>query len=445
MQKTENINTQILRLTIPNIISNFSIPLLGAVDTALMGRMETDHYLGAVGIGGVIFSFIYWGFGFIRMASTGLTAQAYGKNDRAECGLLLQRSLSIGIIGSILLFLFQWVLADISFVLFKTGTDVEHLARTYFHIRILAAPATLCLHAFHGVFLGLQNAKYPMILTIVVNFINMVLNIVFVVKLGMKVEGVAYATVIAQYVGLILAIILCYHRYRDLFTTWNLKVILAFSKLKRFLIISGDIFIRTLCLVFSFSFFTAKSAELSDTILAINTILLQYINLMSYAIDGLAFAAESMIGKYKGARDMRNLKRTTSQIFLWSFVFGGGVLLIFLLFGKQLLHLFTDQSNLIKLAKPYLFWIIIAPVVNVAAYIWDGIYLGATATKPLRNTMIVSMLLFVFAMFLLFPYGNHGLWGALTVLLITRGVILTVIAPKHLFSMKNLYSQSKLM
>ncbi len=432
MQKTENINSQIFRLTIPNIISNFSIPLLGAVDTALMGRMETDHYLGAVGIGGVIFSYIYWGFGFIRMASTGLTAQAFGENDTTECGLLLQRSLSMGIIGSILLLLFQWGLSDISFVLIKTGEEVEHLGRTYFHIRIYAAPATLCLHAFHGVFLGLQNAKYPMILTIVVNFINIVLNIVFVGKLGMKVEGVAYATVIAQYFGLMLAIALCYHRYRALFTTWNLKVILAFSKMKRFLIISGDIFIRTLCLIFSFSFFTAKSAGLSDTILATNTILLQYINLMSYAIDGFAFAAESMIGKYIGARDMQNLKRTTGQIFLWSFVFGGVVMLIFLLFGKNLLHLFTDQVNLIEIAKPYLVWIIIAPVVNVAAYIWDGIYLGATATKPLRNTMIVAMLLFISAVYLLIPYGNHGLWGALTVLLIVRGIILTVLAPRHL-------------
>ncbi len=433
MQKTENINKQIFRLTIPNIISNFSIPLLGAVDTALMGRMETDHYLGAVGIGGMIFSFIYWGFGFIRMASTGLTAQAYGKNDRTECGLLLQRSLSFGIIVSILLLIFQWILADISFVLIKTSAEVEHLARTYFHIRILAAPATLCLHAFHGVFLGLQNAKYPMILTILVNLTNIVLNLVFVSILGMKVEGVALATVIAQYIGLILAIFLCYHRYQNLFTTWNLKIVLAFSKLKRFLIISGDIFIRTLCLVFSFSFFTAKSAELSDTILAINTILLQYINLMSYAIDGFAFAAESIIGKYKGAKDIQNLKRTTSQIFLWSFLFGLAVMLTFLLFGRHLLYLFTDQVNLIESARPFLFWVIIAPVVNVAAYIWDGIYLGATATKPLRNTMIVSMLLFISSVYLFLPYGNHGLWGAITVLLIIRGIMLTLLAPKHLF------------
>ncbi len=432
-QKSDNINIQIVRLAIPNIISNFSIPLLGAVDTALMGRLETVHYLGAVGIGGVIFSFIYWGFGFLRMATTGLTAQAFGNNDTSECGLLLQRSLFIGIICSLLLLGIQWVIADVSFALIDTSSEVDHLARTYFHIRIYAAPATLCLHAFHGVFLGLQNATYPMLLTILVNIVNIVLNLVFVNVLGMKVEGVAFATVIAQYVGLILAIVLFWMRYRHILITWNLRIILAFSKLKQFLSISSDIFIRTLCLVFSLAYFTAKSAALSDTFLAVNTILLQYINLMSYAIDGFAFAAESMIGKYKGARDMYNLKQTTRQIFLWAFVFGTITMLVFLLFGKQLLHLFTDQHNLIEQAKPYLIWIIIAPVVNVAAYIWDGIYLGATASKPMRNSMIVSMLLFLCAVYLLIPYDNHGLWGAFTLLLVVRGVALTILAPKHLY------------
>ena len=293
MQKPENINKQIVRLTIPNIISNFSIPLLGAVDTALMGRLESEHYLGAVGIGGIIFSFIYWGFGFLRMATTGLTAQAYGENDNIECGLLLQRGLAVGIIGSLLLLILQWVLADVCFALIATSSEVEQLARTYFHIRIYAAPATLCLHVFHGVFLGLQNAHYPMLLTIVVNLINIGLNLIFVNVLKMKVEGVALATVIAQYVGLILASVLFFARYSNLLTTWELRQVLAFSKLKRFLRISSDIFIRTLCLVFSHAFFTAKSAALSDAFLAINTILLQYINLISYAIDGFAFAAES--------------------------------------------------------------------------------------------------------------------------------------------------------
>ena len=433
MHTSENINKEIYRLALPNIVSNFSIPLLGAVDTALMGRLESEYYLGAVGIGGIIFSFIYWGFGFLRMTTTGLTAQAFGEKDLRECGRLLLRAVCIGIMSSLFLFIFQWQLIDLSFLLIDASPEVEHFARAYFHIRLYAAPATLCLHAFHGVFLGLQNARYPMLLTIVVNLVNIALNLVFVRLFGMKVEGVALATVIAQYVGLFLAVLLFSRYYRGILPAWNFREILALSRLKRFLNISSDIFIRTCLLVFSHAVFTAKSAALSDTILAVNTILLQFINLMSYAIDGLAFAAESLIGKYKGAQDMPNLKRTTRKIFFWSFLFGGVIMLIFVLFGELLLHLFTDQIPLIEQAKPYLIWIIVAPIVNVAAYIWDGIFLGATASKALRNSVILSTLLFLSAVYLLMPFGNHGLWGALTLLLVARGVSLTVLAPKYLF------------
>lgn len=433
MHNPENINKQIYRLALPNIVSNFSIPLLGAVDTALMGRLESESYLGAVGIGGIIFSFIYWGFGFLRMTTTGLTAQAFGEKDLRECGRLLLRAIGIGITSTGLLFILQWQLIDFSFLLIDASPDVEHLARVYFHIRIYAAPATLCLHAFHGVFLGLQNAHYPMVLTVVVNLINVALNLVFVKLLGMKVDGVALATVIAQYIGLFLAILLFWRHYRGLLIPLRMREVLVLSKLKRFLSISGDIFIRTCCLVFSHAVFTAKSAALSDTILAINTILLQFVNLLSYAIDGLAFAAESLIGKYKGAKDTVNLKRTIRQIFFWSFLFGTAIMLIFLSFGEQLLRLFTDQKPLIAQAKPYLIWIIVAPVINVTAYIWDGIFLGATASKALRDSVVLSTVLYLTAVYLLMPFGNHGLWGALTVLLIARGVSLTILARRYLF------------
>ncbi len=437
MHKPESLNKQIVRLAIPNILSNFSIPLLGAVDTALMGRLGSEYYLGAVGIGGVIFSFIYWGFGFLRMAMTGLVAQAFGKKDKPECGHLLMRGLLIALTGSILLLVLQRLFADISFALIDASTEVERLARVYFHIRIAAAPATLCLHAFHGVFLGLQNAHYPMLLTILVNCVNIGLNLLFIKFFGMDIDGIALATVIAQYIGLLLAVILFFTRYWSLVSGADLRAVLAPSKLKRFVYISSDIFIRTSCLVFSHAFFTAKSAGLSDTVLAINTILLQFINLMSYAIDGFAFAAESLVGKYKGARDMQNLKRTTRTVFSWAFLFGLCLMLLFGLFAEPLLRSFTTQTELVTRAKPYLFWIVVAPVINVAAYIWDGIFLGATASKALRNSVILSTLLFLGAVYLLSPFGNHGLWGALTVLLIARGVSLTVLSRKYLFASTN--------
>ncbi len=438
MYTTENINKQIVNLALPNIISNFSVPLLGAVDTALMGRLEPEYYLGAIGISGIIFSFIYWGFGFIRMATTGLTAQAFGDNNTLECGHLLIRATCLGITSSLLLFIFQWNLIDLSFLFIDASPKVEQLARIYFHIRIYAAPATLCLHAFHGVFLGLQNAHYPMLLTIMVNFVNIILNLVFVQVLGMKVAGVALATVIAQYIGALLAVLLFFRRYRSLLAAWDIREVLDLPKLKRFLGISGDIFIRTLCLVFSNAYFTAKSAALSDTFLAINTILLQYIHLMSHAIDGFAFAAESLVGKYKGAEDTLNLKETIRQIFFWAFLFGIAIMLTFMVLGEQMLHLFTNQMPLIEGAKPYLIWVIAAPIVNVAAYIWDGIFLGVTASKALRNSVMVSTLAYLIAVYLLTPYNNHGLWGALTVLLVTRGISLTILTPKYLFKPKGL-------
>ena len=437
MSEVQNINKQIFRLAIPNIISNFSVPLLGAVDTALMGRLETEYYLGAVGIGGVLFSFIYWGFGFLRMATTGMVAQSYGEEDKQECGFLLIRGLSLSIVIGLFLLCFQWFIIDISFHLMSASVEVEQLGRIYFHIRIYAAPAVLCLHVFQGVFLGLQNAHYPMLLTIIVNAINIILNILFVKFYGMKVEGVALATVIAQYIGLILAIILFVGKYPFLLSTWNLRRIFAFPKLRRFVSISNDIFIRTLCLVFSNAYFTAKSAALSDTYLAINTILLQYINLMSYALDGFAFAAESMIGKYKGAGNIRGIKKSITNIFIYGFIFSGLFSLIFLIYGNRLIYLFTDKQELISQTKPYLIWVIVAPVINITAYIWDGVYLGATASKALRNSMIVAMTLFLCSVYVLSPYENHGLWGALTVLLIFRGVILTVMAPRSLFKELN--------
>ena len=433
MNETRTINKQIFILAIPNIISNFSVPLLGAVDTALMGRLDTEHYLGAVGIGGILFSFIYWGFGFLRMATTGMVAQSYGEEDNLECGFLLIRGLSLSVIIGFCLLIFQWLIIDISFHLMTTSIEVEELGRIYFHIRIYAAPAVLCLHVFHGEFLGLQNVHYPMILTVAINVINIILNILFVKVYGMKVEGVALATVIAQYFGLIIAIIFFILKYPYLLRNWEVKSIFAIPKLRRFVGISNDIFIRTLCLVFSNAYFTAKSAALSDTYLAINTILLQFINLMSYAVDGFAFAAESMIGKYKGAGNLIGIKKSIIQIFIFGFILSGLFSFVFFVFGDGLLHLFTDKQNLILQAKPYLIWIIVAPMINITAYIWDGVYLGATASKSLRNSMIIAMVLFLCSIYMLAPYGNHGLWGALTILLVVRGVILTLLAPRSLF------------
>ncbi len=433
--QSRNLNKQILNLAIPNTISNLSVPMLSAVDTALMGRLENEQYLGAIAIGGIIFSFVYWGFGFLRMGVTGLTAQAYGAKDAKESTLILKRAAIVGLLIGLSLIVVQPLIAALSFYLMDTGAEVEQLARSYFHIRIYAAPATLTLHVFHGWFLGMQNAKYPMFLAIVVNLLNLVLNLVFVKVLMMTSDGVALGTVIAQYLGLLCTVGLFLRKYRHLWDGWHLKGVLHLPALKRFFGISSDIFIRTLSVLFCHAFFTSKAAALSDTALAINAILLQFIHILAYGIDGFAYAVESLVGRYKGAREITNLKRSVRYSFWWALFLSAGFSLVFGLFGTKLLYFFTDKTDLLIGARPYLIWIAIAPPINSVAYIWDGVFIGATASAPMRNSMLASTVVFLCAYVLLKGLGNHGLWMALTLFSIARGATLTALAPKHIFSL----------
>ena len=372
--QNRNLNKRILSLAIPNIISNLSVPMLSAVDTALMGRLENEQYLGAIAIGGVIFGFVYWGFSFLRMGVTGLTAQAYGAGDAEESTLLLKRGVMVALLIALLLLILQPLIAALSFYLMDAGPEVERLARSYFHIRLCAAPATLTLHVFHGWFLGMQNAKYPMFLTIVVNLLNLALNFFFVKVLMMASDGVALGTVIAQYLGLLCTIGLFLRRYRHLWDGWHLKGVFHPPALKRFFRIGRDILIRTFSVLFCHAFFTSKAGALSDTALAINTILMQFIHILAYGIDGFAFAAESLVGRYKGAREIATLKRSVRFSFCWALLLSVGFSLIFGLFGAKLLYLFTDKTNLLIGARPYLIWIAIAPPINSIAYIWDGVF-----------------------------------------------------------------------
>lgn len=432
--ENRNLNKRILSLAIPNIISNLSVPMLSAVDTALMGRLENEQYLGAIAIGGIIFGFVYWGFSFLRMGVTGLTAQAYGAGDSEESTLILKRGVMVAVVIALLLLLLQPLIAAVSFYLMDAGPEVEQLARSYFHIRICAAPATLTLHVFHGWFLGMQNAKYPMFVTIVVNLLNLALNLFFVKVLMMTSDGVALGTVIAQYLGLLCSVGLFLKRYRPLWDGWHLRGVLHLPALKRFFRIGRDILIRTFSVLFCHAFFTSKAAALGDTALAINAILLQFIHIMAYGIDGFAFASESLVGRYKGAREVTNLKRAVRYSFCWALFLSVGFSLFFGLLGPKLLYLFTDRTELLIGARPYLIWIAIAPPINSIAYIWDGVFIGATASAAMRNSMLASAMVFLGAYFLLKGFGNHGLWMALTLFSIARGATLTFFAPKHIFS-----------
>ncbi|MEN0003867.1 MAG: MATE family efflux transporter [Bacteroidota bacterium] len=413
-------NKEILRLAIPNIISNISVPLLSTVDTALMGRLSEVH-IGAVGVGAMIFNFIYWNFGFLRMGTTGITAQAYGKQDEALVITTLGRAMVVVLVVAASLMVLQYPLGELSFYLMNIDVGQLQLVAEYFYIRIWAAPASLALFAFMGWFFGMQNAIYPLILTIFINVINIVCSFFFVRSWGMEADGVALGTVIAQYAGLLLAVGLFYHRYRYLLPKLQRAVVLQWTALQRFLSLNFDIFIRTFCLTFAFGFFYSQSASLGELVLASNVILLQYLNWMSYGVDGFAFAAEALVGKYAGASDDSQTKRAIRVAFVWGMGMAVFFSFLFWLFGVPLLHVFTNQADVIAITLPFLFWMVLFPIASTPCYIWDGVFIGLTAARSMRNAMALAIIVYLAPFFYLkSAFGNHGLWLALLLFMLAR-------------------------
>ncbi|NOZ46326.1 MAG: MATE family efflux transporter [Chlorobi bacterium] len=431
-------NRKILQLAIPNIITNITVPLLGMADLAILGRLDNPAYIGAIALGGTIFNFLYWGFGFLRMGTSGFTAQSFGSNNKTEIIMTFVRAILIALAGSTIILLLQKPIDYFSFLIFKGEADVELFASEYFRIRVWAAPATLSLYVFYGWFLGIQNAKAPMAIAIVINILNIIFNVFFVFYLGMKSDGVALGTVLAQYIGLIMAITIFYKKYRKYFKHYSLQALKQINALKLFLSVNKDILLRTLLLIFVLSFFTAKSAEQGNIILAVNTLLFQFFFLFSYFVDGFAYAAEALVGKYIGANDNLNLKKSIISLFKWGVGLSLPFTLIFLFWGDVLLRILSDNVEIIEASKPYMFWIVLIPILSFAAFLWDGIYVGATASKA----MLITMLLASFIIFMPVYYftqsslGNHGLWLSLILFLFGRGLFQTLWAPKAIFKFK---------
>lgn len=413
-------NKEILRLAIPNIISNISVPLLSTVDTALMGRLSESH-IGAVGLGAMIFNLIYWNFGFLRMGTTGITAQAFGQQNKPNIALTLGRALLVAFSIASLLIMLQVPIGQLTFHLMNAPESQLYLLNDYFYIRIWAAPASLGLYAFLGWFFGMQNAIYPLIITLVINVLNIGLNFLFVLHFGMEADGVALSTVIVQYVGLLLAMFLFWWKYRAYAIHLNRKALLLWAELKQFLVINRDIFIRTACLTFAFSFFYSQSAEAGTLILAANVILMQFVNWMSYGVDGFAYAAESLVGKYAGQQDRNMTDKAVRYSFFWGMVLAVLYAFIYGFFAQPILQLFTNQTDVIVATTPFLFWMIIFPIASTSCYIWDGVYIGLTASKAMRNSMLLALVLYLLFHFSLKPmYGNNGLWAALILFMLAR-------------------------
>ena len=425
--KDVDVNKEILRLAVPNIISNLSIPILSTVDTALMGHLSAVH-LGAVGIGSMIFNFIYWNFGFLRMGTTGMTAQAFGEGDHHMISLHLWRSVMVALtIAAVVMVLYIPIRSLIS-VLFDLDQQQHQLVIDYFKIRIIAAPATLLLYVFMGWYFGIQNAVIPLVITVIINVLNAALSYVLVVIYQLDIYGVAVGTVVSQYVGLISILILYFNRRGVEFRQLNLKELWHLrGGLRSYLSTNTDLFIRTLCLTSSFGFFYIQSSSNGPQFLGASVILLQLINWMSYGVDGFAHAAESIVGKYAGAKQVAKASEAIRKSFLWGLALAVLYALIFYIFSESIISLFTNDAQLILITQGLYVWIIIFPIISFSSYIWDGIFIGLLASREMRNSMLFSVLLFMGAYYIMFHFKvNSALWISFILFMGSRGLIQTL-------------------
>ena len=427
-------NKSILKLAIPNIISNITIPLLGLVDMILMGHLDSAIYIGAIALGGTIFSVLYSFFSFLRAGTTGFTAQSLGNNDNTETIYSLYRSVCIGIPIIILILSLQIPIAKISSLLLDGSNEVKELAITYFYVRIWAAPANILLYCLNGWFVGMQNTKIPMFIAILINVMNIIFSFILVIIFEQNVKGVALGTVIAQYSGLTLAIILLIKNYRSYFVKIDSKILFDIEKMKRFFKVNRDLMIRSFLLIISIAFFTNQSAKLGNNILAINMILLQSFYIFSYFTDGFAYAGEALVGKFVGSKDKDNLQKVIRLLLIWGFSISIPFSILYALFPTEFVKIISDNTEILTEIKPYYIYMIIIPLITFAAFIWDGIYIGATASKAIRNTMIISSIfVFIPSWYILMPrFGNHGLWIAFLFFMIARGAAMSLMYKKNI-------------
>ncbi len=415
---------RVLNIALPIVLSNVTIPILGAVDTGVVGQMGEAAPIGAVGIGAIILSALYWVFGFLRMGTTGLAAQALGQGDRAEVAALLTRVLMIGFVAGMLVILLQGPLIWASFQLAPASAEVETLAAGYMAIRIWSAPAAIATLGITGWLIAQERTRAVLVLQFWMNGINVVLNLLFVLGFGWGVNGVAFATFLAEWSGLAMGLYLCRAAFRV--PDWrNWARVFERAKLVRMARVNSDLLIRSLLLEAIFLSFLFLAADFGDVTLAANQVLLQFLYITAYVLDGFAFAAEALVGQAAGGRARLMLRRTVvvvSKLALGTaLVLGMG----FWLFGAQLVDVMAKNAEVQSAARAYLAWMALAPLLAVASFLLDGIFTGATRTADMRNMMILSAIVYAISALSLVPsYGNHGLWAALLISFVARGVTL---------------------
>jgi len=420
---------RVLKIAVPIVLANATVPILGAVDTGVVGQLGEAAPIGAVGIGAIILSAIYWIFGFLRMGTVGLTSQAHGAGNRAEVEAILIRALMIGTTAGLALIVLQNPIFRGAFLLSPASTEVEGMARDYMAIRVWSAPAAVAIYGLTGWMIALERTRGVLVMQLVMNGLNIGLDLLFVLGLDMGVEGVAIATAIAEYTGLGLGLWLC----RDAFSgaPWrDTARIFDRGKLTRMGLVSTDILIRSVLLEAAFVSFLFFGSDFGDVTLAANQILLQFLHITAYALDGFAFAAETLVGQAMGARNRAGLRRGAILTSIWGAGICALLTLGFAIFGDVIIDLMTTAPDVRAEAQRYLFWMVLAPVAGAGAWMLDGIFIGATRTGDMRNMMVVSFAIYCGLVAMLLPaFANHGLWAALLLFFVVRGVTLAIRYP----------------
>ncbi|MGB7299654.1 MAG: MATE family efflux transporter [Burkholderiaceae bacterium] len=416
---------RVLMLALPIILSNLSVPLVGLVDTAVMGRLDDPAYIGAVALGATVFAFLFWAFGFLRMGTTGMVSQAWGRRDGQAMRDVIMRNCVLAMVFGGLILLLRLPLVQLAAWAFPASEVVETAMRQYYQIRVFSAPATLLNYVMVGVFVGMQRTSFVLVAQLVLNLTNAALSIVFVLGLGWGIEGVAIASVIAEYLALICSVLLLRRVLVGLSGQWPVDSVFSLNRYLPLLSLNADIFVRTLCLIFGFAWFNAKSAGFGDVTLAGNAVIMQLVHLLAYGLDGFAHAAESLVGGAVGSKrrdEFRWAIRATTQ---WAALTAFAYTVVFAVFGTDMVALLTTIESVRVQAGEYLLWLIAMPLIAVWSYQLDGIFVGALRTRQMRNAMVLAT-----GLYLLFSWpaiawgGNHGLWLAIAVFYVLRAATL---------------------
>ena len=417
-------NKRVLTIAIPIVLSNITVPILGAVDTAVVGQLGKAAPVAAVGVGAIIITSFYWLFGFLRMGTTGLVAQAVGSKDESEVRAYLLRALILGLLAGLFIFLLRTPLMELGLWISPASSDVEELAQKYISIRVWSAPAAIGLYGIVGWLIALERTKSVLFLQFFMNGVNVLLDIWFVLVLNWGVQGVAIATVIAEVSALILGLLICYDRFKD--KSWpTLRIVFSIARLKNMLSTNLDILLRSIILEVIFVSFLLYGGKFGDVKLAANQVLLQFLHIAAHGLDGFALAAETLVGQAFGKKDRSILRKSIIVSSKLAFLLSCIMSISFLLFGSSLIDLMTTAENVRLEAKSYIIFITLVPILGVSAYMLDGIFIGATKTKDMRNMMFITLIFYVIALLLLVPYfQNTGLWSALLISFIVRGATL---------------------